>query len=413
MLLRYQLIYAVSFIGIFLAVFFIMTLLENIGRIKNPKPKSFPLVSVVIPAYNEQENIEETIRSVQGLNYPKLEILVIDDGSKDKTFKIAQKVARGDPRVKVFTKTNGGKASALNYGIARSKGSVIATLDADSFVTPDALMKMIGYLEDPQVASVTPSLKVYEPKGALQRVQHVEYLFGIFYRKVFSFLNVLHVTPGPFSIYRKEFFTKHGGFDEKNATEDTEIALRIQSCNYKIENSIDAVVYTVSPNKFRALLDQRTRWYHGLIKNLEDYKHLFSPKYGYLSLLALPAALLSVVMIFVLIAYFTYQTASNLINTLINFSLVEFDLITLLRGFKYEYLYYELTSPITFFLIILILFNILFIYLAKIHSKDGSSIKLSYTYYFAYYTYLYAIWWAFAIFYRFFGNIRWKGRKFE
>ncbi len=413
MLFRYQLIYAVSFVGIFLAIFFIITLLENMGKMKNPKPKKLHLVSVIIPAYNEQENIEKTIKSVQDLNYPLLEILVIDDGSKDDTLKISKKVASGDPRVKVFTKPNGGKASAINYGISRSKGKIIATLDADSFVTPDALIKMVGYFEDPQVASVTPSLKVYRPKGALQRVQHIEYLFGIFYRKVFSFINVLHVTPGPFSLYRKEFFDKHGGFDEKNATEDTEIALRIQSCNYKIENSVDAVVYTVSPRKFKELLDQRTRWYHGLIKNLEVYKHLFHPRYGYLSTLALPSAILSVLMIFVLISYFTIQTLSNFVRTLINFGLVEFDLWTLLKGFKYEYLYYELTSPITFFLVILILFNILFIYIAKIKSGENEDVKLSYTYYFWYYTYLYAIWWAFAVFYRFFGNIRWKGRKFD
>ncbi|MFC1686195.1 glycosyltransferase [Nanoarchaeota archaeon] len=411
MLFKYQLIYTASFFGIFLSVFFFLTLLENLNKIKNPKLKGKPFVSVIVPAYNEEKNIRKTIDSLLHLDYPHFEIIVIDDGSTDSTLRIAKEMAKLDKKIKVYTKKNGGKASAINFALKRTKAKFVATLDADSFVTPSALKKMIGYFGDPTVASVTPSLKVYEPKGWLPRIQQIEYLFGVFYRKIFAFLNVLHVTPGPFSLYRKEFFDKHGMFDEDNPTEDTEIALRIQSNHYKIENSIDSVVYTVSPRKFVELLNQRKRWYYGLITNLENYMHLFTPQYGYLALLALPAALLSVVLIFMLVGYFFYITIDKAIQAFINYGLVGFDFITLLKGFKLEYLYYGYVGPLTFFLVALVLINILFVYLAKKHSGGKEKLKLSYFYYFGSYAYLYAFWWLVAIISRFFG-VKWKGRDY-
>ncbi len=411
MLFKYQLIYFASFLGIFISTFFILTLLEHKHRIKNPKLKGNPFVSILIPAYNEKKSIRQTIDSVQHLDYPNFEIIVIDDGSTDETYQIAKEMARGDKRIRVFTKSNGGKGSAINFGLKKAKADFIATLDADSFVTPKALKRMIGYFGDKTVASVTPSMKVYQPKGWLPRIQQIEYLFGVLYRKVFAFINVLHVTPGPFSIYRKEFFDKHGGFAEDNPTEDTEIALRIQSNHYKIENSINAVVYTVVPRKFGELLDQRKRWYYGLIRNLEQYMHLFAPRYGYLALLALPAALLSVFVIFTLVGYFLYVTSDKIIQEIINYGLIGFDLITLLKGFKIEYLYYGYVGPLTFFLVILVLLNLLFVYLAQKHSGGKERLKLSYFYYFGSYAYLYAFWWLAAIFARFFG-VKWKGREY-
>lgn len=412
MLFKYQLIYFASFLGIFLATFFILTLLENLHRLKNPKMRGKPFVSIIIPAYNEEVNIRRTIDSVQHLKYPNFEIMVIDDGSTDETLRIAKEMARHDKRIRVFTKPNGGKASAMNLGIFKSKADFIATLDSDSFVTPMALNRMMGYFGDDAVAAVTPSLKVYNPQGWLPRIQQIEYLFGIFYRKVLSFVNVLHVTPGPFSVYRKDFFVKHGGFDENNPTEDTEIALRMQSNHYKIENSINAVVYTVVPTSFMELLDQRKRWYYGLLRNLENYMHLFKPSYGYLSLVALPSALISVVLVFSLMGYFAYNLADAAVQMVMNFSLVGFDLLTLLKGFEPELLYYQFIGPTTFFLIILAALNLLFVVIAKVHSDDKEGLKLGYFYYFGSYAYLFAIWWLFAIVARLFGTIKWKGRQY-
>jgi cellulose synthase/poly-beta-1,6-N-acetylglucosamine synthase-like glycosyltransferase len=418
MLFKFWLIYIVVFFGIFIGVFLLLTLIENFRRVKNPQPKRFPSISLIVPAYNEEKNIEKSIIALSKLDYPsdKMEILVIDDGSRDRTFEIAKRTAARikNVAIKVFTKKNGGKASAINLGISKSKAEVIATLDADSFVTKDALLKMIGYMEDEKVVSVTSSLKVYNPKSFFQKIQHIEYLFSIFMRKIFAFLNVIHITPGPLSIYRKSFFDKYGGFDEDNPTEDTEIAFRIQSHNYKIENSVDAIVYTVAPSNFNALLKQRVRWYSGLLKNLKMYPQLFNPSYGYLSLFALPAALLSVALLLVVVVYFTYILLNAWLDTIIYWNSVNFDFITLMRGFKLEYLYYELTSPVSILLLISLLFNLAFIISAKFLSKDKNPMAIGYLYYTAAYAYLYSFWWIMVLIYKTFGGkIHWAEVKFK
>ena len=414
MLVKYLLVYGAAFLGIFTAVFFLLTLFENRKKLKNPKPlPELPGVSVVIPAYNEEKSLEKTVKSVQSLDYPAelVEIIIVDDGSKDSTLKIAKKLRMEDSRIKVFTKQNGGRASAKNHGIKHAKFPLIATLDSDSFIEKDALRKMIGYFGDSKVASVTAALKVHNPKSYWQRIQHIEYLFSIFLRKVFAFINAIHVTPGPFSLYRKKFFDRHGLFDETKLAEDTEIALRIQRHNYRIENSIDAVVETVSPRKFSELLRQRIRWYYGLIQSLQSHPQLFMPKYGYVALFALPAAIISVLVILVLVIYFTKLNLLILLDTVRNWHLIGFDFLNLVKGFKLSYLYYELTSPISFFLLISVLLNLLLVFIAKVKSGEKRSIKLSYCYYFAAYCYLYSIWWIAAFIYMLFGKLSWTEFK--
>ena len=417
MLFKYWLIYLVSFIGIFIAMLFLLTLYENRKKIKNPPPlKKLPFVSIIVPTFNGSQHIAKAVESLLGLEYPKnlFEIIIVNDGSTDSTLSIIQKLGKKYPQVRAFTKENGGKASALNLGIKKAKGEIIAALDDDSIVTPSALMKMIGYFADPKVASVTPSLAVYRPKGFLRRVQHAEYLFSIFLRKVFAFMDMIHVTPGPFSLYRKSFFDRYGGFDEKDPTEDTEIAFRIQSKQLRIENSMDALVYTVVPNNLSVLLKQRTRWYYGLLRNAANYPQLFNPRYGYLALISLPFAFISVIMLVATLGYFTYINIDSWIHAVQNWFLVGFDILPMLKSFKIGYIYYELTSPITALIIVGILLNVAFIIIAKYGSKTKESIKISYLYFFAAYCYLYAFWWVMTFIYRLFGGrILWGKQKYR
>ncbi len=415
MLFQYILVYLVVFFGLFMTMFFLLTIRENRHNIQNPPPlKKLPFVSILVPAYNEGEHIAKTIESLKNLDYPGnlYEIIVIDDGSKDNTLSIARKFA--SKQVRVFTKENGGKASAINLGISKAKGEIIGVMDADSFVTRPALLRMIGYFADSKVMSVTPSMKVHNPKGIMQRIQAIEYLFGTLLRKVFSWLNAITVTPGPFSLFRKSFFEKHGGYDEHTLTEDMEIAFRIQSNHYKIENSINAEVFTVAPSSFRELLSQRLRWYSGFIHNVQKYSKMFHPEYGYIAMLTLPSAIISVMLLIWMVSYFSYLSINNLINTLINWHNINFDLLTMLTDLKIEYLYYKITGPLTTLLLITLIFHISLVLMAKSHSGGKEKIKLSYLYYAAMYSYIYAFWWIAAIVSRIFGKkIKWKDKYFD
>jgi cellulose synthase/poly-beta-1,6-N-acetylglucosamine synthase-like glycosyltransferase len=158
-------------------------------------------VSIIIPAYNEEKSIVRTIDSAVNLDYPRknMEIIVVDDGSKDSTYSLAKehidflRKKYSSLNIKVFTKKNGGKGSALNLGIEKCSGEIVVSMDADTFANPDAIKKMMGYFYNEEVMSVTPTLAVYQPKTIWQRVQHIEYYLGTFLRKSFALLNAMHV----------------------------------------------------------------------------------------------------------------------------------------------------------------------------------------------------------------------------
>src|SRR3989344_8719297 len=289
------LVYTLAYIGFFAASYYAISLITFYRKKDLDRLSDDFKVSIIIPAYNEEKSIERTIQSALSLHYPKnrLEIIVVDDGSKDKTFSLAKKFS--SKVVKVYSKKNGGKGSALNYGIDRAMGEIIVSMDADSFVQEDALKRMVVFFENPKVMAVTPSMGVYKPKGFLQRIQHIEYYMGVFLRKSFATVNAIHITPGAFSAYRKSFFQKYGGYDEHNITEDLEMGLRIQSKGYHTENCPEAPAYTNAPRTFRELTLQRRRWYFGQVRNLWSYRRIISSKYGDLGAFVIPTAILSTI----------------------------------------------------------------------------------------------------------------------
>lgn len=400
--------YVASFFGIFTTFVYLFTLIEHKDKLRNPKPKKLLPVTIIVPAFNEEGRIKRTVDSLLNLNYPKhlLEIFLIDDGSKDNTWKEMQQFKSN--QIKIFTKPNGGKASALNYGIKRAKGEIIISLDADSFVDKKALINMIGYFNNPEVMAVTPSMKVWKPKSILQKIQWLEYMMGIYMRKATSILNSVHCTPGPFSAYRKSFFDKYGGYDENNITEDMEVALRIQSNNFIIENSHNSYSYTLSPSKFSSLHKQRVRWYTGFINNLWNYKHLFGKKYGTLGLFYLPTAILSVIFVVFLVGYAAKMLIQGTYNAIFDLSAINFDFFKLLK-LKFDWFY---LSPgiITLVSIVGILFGVLVVMLGKKLSHDKDKLPSAYLYSFLFYSPLYAIWWVAAITGKLFKkNIKWNG----
>lgn len=386
------LIYSAAFFGIFSSLFYLLTLFENRKQIKNPIPNKLLKTTIIVPAFNEEGRIKKTVESLLNQNYPKhlIEVILVDDGSTDNTLQEMKEFA--SERIKVLTKKNGGKASALNMGIKQAQGEIIVSLDADSFVGRNSLRRMMGHFNNPDVMAVTPSMKIWKPKSILQKIQFVEYLFGIFLRKAASILGCVHVTPGPFSAYRKLFFEKHGAYRHAHGTEDIEMALRIQSHNYKIANAPDAHSYTLGPSGFMPLFRQRLRWYVGFIRNVIDYKKMFfSAKYGTLGLFYLPTAFLSVFFSIMLVGYMFRTMYIDLFNDFLNLKAINFDFIKLI-DFNFDFFYFS-PSLVTTFVIAGLVLAVGVMMVARIVSRDKESIIWPFLLSMFLYAPLYALWW--------------------
>ncbi|MEJ0054094.1 MAG: glycosyltransferase [bacterium] len=293
-------IYPVLFVSLFFEVFLLLSFLEGKRTKKEPgavADEDLPTSTIFIPCYNEEKTVARTLDSLLALDYPhdKLNIFAINDGSTDGTADALARYA-GEPRVRVFTKENGGgKFSALNLGLSHATSELVGCLDADSTVAPDALREIARYFADKSVMAVTPGIKVSKPASIVQRVQQAEYALSAFIRRTFAWLDALFITPGPFSIFRREVFLQLGPYKEAYMTEDMEIALRMQSHNMKIENAPTAHVYTKTPRSYKALFKQRVRWSYGFMRNAKDYRFMFfNRKYGTLGMFLLPMGLFTI-----------------------------------------------------------------------------------------------------------------------
>jgi cellulose synthase/poly-beta-1,6-N-acetylglucosamine synthase-like glycosyltransferase len=279
-------------------VLLLISFFENKKKIKNEETLdvvNYPTVAIAVPCWNEEKTLAATLDSLLELDYPmdKLSIIVVDDGSKDKTYAIAKDYALQYPSViKAFTKENGGKHTAVNYALEHSQSDLFGCLDADSFVDKKALRTIVSYFEHHNEAmAVTPCIHIRSPKTMIQRLQAIEYLMGVFLRKSFGQLDAIQVTPGPFSIFRREVFTTIGNYRKAHNTEDYEITLRMHKSHLKIMNSHKALVYTVGPATVRGYFYQRLRWARGFLENSLDYKELFFKKeYGNFGMFTLPMA---------------------------------------------------------------------------------------------------------------------------
>jgi len=304
--------YSIAFFSLFSVCVFLLLYIKywrEYGK-KLPEPKILPKVSIIIPAYNESKYISKCLESVLSIDYPSdlLQILVIDDGSTDDTYKVAKKFE--SKTLLVMRKENGGKGAALNFGIKKASGELIATMDADSYPSKNVLWELIPHFTDPEVMAVTPAVKIRESNSWLKEFQRVEYLMILFSRKLLSFIDSVPVTPGPFSIFRSTVFEKVGGFAEDNLVEDQEIALRIQSHHFKIRSSLTADVYTEPPETIGDLLRQRVRWQRGGIRNYWQYRFMIKTDYGDFGMYCIPMNFLALGAFFLLAGLMFYSIFS-------------------------------------------------------------------------------------------------------
>lgn len=386
----------VCVVGVYTTVLFYIAFFDNDKKIKDPKPqKNLPTVTICVPAFNERHATIKTIESLVNLDYPgdKLNIIVVDDGSTDDTHKLVKDylLKANYSNVKLYSKKNGGKYTALNLALKKSKTEFFGVLDADSVVDKHALLNMIGYFKDNNVVAVTPSMKIWPKGNIIQRIQAIEYFLGIFLRKVFSYMNTIHVTPGPFSIFRRSFFDKYGYYREAYMTEDIELALRIQTHHFKIENSLNAHVYTAGPKTLKVLNKQRLRWYAGFIKNTIDYKHLFNWKYGNLGFFFLPLAYFSVFLVFISLIYQIIRLLMNSYNHIRVAILSNFDIFR--WSFNFDKFYVGV-GPVALITALSFLLGLIVIYHSYFLSKkQEKSVILSLILFFIFYYFLYAYWW--------------------
>lgn len=255
-----------------------------------PNTDHRPLVTVLLPAFNEGKVIEASIRSLLAGEYENLEILVIDDGSTDDTSEVAQRIAAVEPRVRCLRKANGGKASAANLGIRVAKGEIIVAVDADTVVAPDAIRRMVAHFADPRVDAVCGNVEVGNVCSILTTFQAIEYVTSQnFDRRAFAALNCIGVVPGALGAWRRDAVIAAGGYSHDTLVEDADLTLCVLRRGGRITYESRAVGRTEAPLSLGALWKQRFRWTYGTYQCLA--KHRGSLGKGTLGWVALPNVL--------------------------------------------------------------------------------------------------------------------------
>ncbi len=376
-------IWVMYFVSIYFAVFWMMVVLDNPLRDSKAMklPKKLPKVTIAIPMYNEEKSVIGTIKSVIKLDYPssKKQLILINDCSTDKTHEVVQNFLKSNKSslkgmdIKyVSHKVNKGKGAALNTALNFSKGELFICLDADSFVDSNALKKIVPYFEDESVASVLPLMKLKKVKGFALNLQYVEYLVNFFLKKVMGILDCIHVTPGPFGVYRKKVLEEVKGFDVDNLTEDLEMALRLQERNYKIIQLIDAKVYTLAPEKMSGWFVQRNRWYKGTLINLRNYRKMFfNKKYGEFGMFQLPMVL-GAAMLSILFAVFVMwkHMLKPIFTKLYDMSYIDFDVGLMSKVWMERFSFLDVNYMIIFFTFVIFSFALAWIMYAFKYTEE-------------------------------------------
>jgi cellulose synthase/poly-beta-1,6-N-acetylglucosamine synthase-like glycosyltransferase/peptidoglycan/xylan/chitin deacetylase (PgdA/CDA1 family) len=311
-----------------------------------------PLVSIIVPAYNEEVNAVGSVESLLKCDYPNFEIIFVNDGSQDRTYERVSTAFEGQPKVKVYSKPNGGKASALNYGISRSQADFVICIDADTKLKSDAVSLLMqhfapagsGLRQGQWVGAVAGNVKVGNQVNLLTRWQAIEYISSQnFDRKAFAWLNAITVVPGAIGAFRKKAIEDAGGFTTDTLAEDCDLTIRILRCGYAIENDNRAVAMTEAPETLKQFFKQRFRWSYGVMQTFwKNRDALMNWKYRWLGWAALPNILIFQYIIpfvipvadFFMVVGLLTGNASKIAGYYLVFMLV--DLVVALLAFSFE-----------------------------------------------------------------------------
>jgi cellulose synthase/poly-beta-1,6-N-acetylglucosamine synthase-like glycosyltransferase/spore germination protein YaaH/peptidoglycan/xylan/chitin deacetylase (PgdA/CDA1 family) len=255
-----------------------------------------PRVAVLIPAYNEEKVIERTVQGALDSDYPNLRVVVIDDGSKDRTLQIVRRsfaAEEADGRVLILTKPNGGKAEALNFGLEHiGDAEIFVGIDADTIIAPDAILRMVPHFLNPKVAAVAGNAKVGNRVNLWTRWQALEYITSQnFERRALNTMGAVSVVPGAIGAWRTDAVRGAGGYHMDTVAEDADLTMALLRNGYRVEYEDLALAFTEAPTTARALMRQRFRWSFGILQAIFKHRGVFARK-GALGFVALPNILI-------------------------------------------------------------------------------------------------------------------------
>jgi cellulose synthase/poly-beta-1,6-N-acetylglucosamine synthase-like glycosyltransferase/peptidoglycan/xylan/chitin deacetylase (PgdA/CDA1 family)/spore germination protein YaaH len=276
----------------------ILAIVQSIYSRKAPYKKMAavynPTVSVVVPAYNEENVIVKSIEALLVSTYRNFDIIVVDDGSNDDTYFILKNNFSGSEKIKIFTKANGGKASALNFGISKTKAEIIVALDADTLFLPDTMKKIICGFVNKEVAAIAGNAKVGNRINLLTKTQALEYITSQnLDRRAFEMMNCILVVPGSVGAWRRSAILEAGGFSDATLAEDSDMTLTLIKRGYQVLYECEALAYTEAPDSVGPFLRQRFRWMYGTFQSLWKHREVYlRKKYGALGMFGLPNILI-------------------------------------------------------------------------------------------------------------------------
>jgi len=252
------------------------------------QPIRYPTVSIIVPAYNEEKCLGKTIESLIEVDYPNKEIIVVDDGSTDRTYEIARSYR--NQGVTALYRPNGGKAAALNYGLLFAKSEIIVCVDADSIIERTAIRELVKEFHDPKVGGVSGNIKVLNRNNFLTQCQALDYILGInIIRRAFAIFGVTLVVPGALGAFHREILTGCGFYDPDTLVEDFDTTVKALKAKRVVHASLSALAYTEAPETVSDLIKQRLRWYRGNFQTILKHNDIFlNPRFGSLHKLAAP-----------------------------------------------------------------------------------------------------------------------------
>jgi cellulose synthase/poly-beta-1,6-N-acetylglucosamine synthase-like glycosyltransferase len=268
----------------------LLALIEKLRPDHAVMPDPPPSVTVLIPAHNEESVIVQTMTSVLFSDSKDLRIIVVNDGSADKTGELLEANFSREPRVRIIHQVNRGKAVALSVAMSQADTEIVVTIDADTEIEPDAISKLVRHFSDAKVGAVAGNVKVGNRSRWLTRWQALEYVTSQnMEKRAFDLLNCITVVPGALGAWRKKAIEAAGGITADTVAEDADLTIAIRRLGWRVSYDEEAIAWTEAPEKPGQLIRQRFRWTFGTLQSF--WKHgdtLLRPKYGTLGWIALP-----------------------------------------------------------------------------------------------------------------------------